>query len=388
MVTPATEIVWSQARQREIMDTSFAEMRGVNILDSRQLLQLAQDTTASGRIGLAQAVSHFFEERQLSDAEQRLASDILLNLIHQAEIDLREALSERLAAQVTVPHELIVFLANDEESVATPVLLHSPLLTDVDLMFIIASKRSHARLIAQRENISPMVADTLIDTCDPSVIMTLVDNQRTHLQKGSMKKLVKAALISEDLQVSLLRRPEIDADVAVALYMVVSNALRGELTSRYNLQPHLIDHAVESLVQELSNEAQGIRITTPEMISLARRLNERGNVTTELLIRTLRRGQMGFFMALFAVRLSMTPETIKAMIQKDGGKAFVVACKAAGMLKSEFASIFLLSRGIRTGDKIVDQRELAIALKHYDALKDHDVERSLRAWIKAQPIVG
>lgn len=370
------------------MDASFADIGGVNILDSRQLIQLAQDTTATGRTRLAQAVSHFFEEQHLSHSEQRLASDILLNLVRQAEIDLRQALAERLAVQMTVPHELIVFLANDEESVAAPVLLHSPLLSDIDLMYIIASKSSHAQLIARRQSISPMVADKLIDTRDPAVIMSLVDNQRVHLQKGSMQKLVKAALVSEELQAPLLRRPEIDADLAVELYMIVSNALRGELTARYNVQAHLVEQAVESLIQELSNEAQGVRMTTPEMIVLARRLNERGNITTELLIRTLRRGQMGFFMALFSVRLSVPPEAVRVMIQKDEGKAFVVACKAVGMLKSEFASIFLLSRGIRTGDKIVDQRELAMALKHYDALKDHDVERILALWLKSQPEVA
>ena len=369
------------------MDTVIApKTQGVNILDSRQLLELAQDTTSAGRANLAQAVAHFFAEQSLSHSEQRLASDILLNLIRQAEVDLRQALAERLAVHLTAPHELVVFLANDDETVAAPVLLHSPLLTDVDLMYIIASKRSHARLIAQRDSISPMVADKLIDTRDPSVILTLVDNQRAHLQKGSIKKLAKAALVSEELQAPLLRRPEIDSDVAIELYMVVSNALRGELTGKFNLQPHLIEHAVENLIQELSNEAQGIRMTTPEMMALARRLNERGNVTTDLLIRTLRRGQMGFFMALFATRLNMAPETVRTMIQKDGGKAFVVGCKAVGMLKSEFASIFLLSRGIRTGDKIVDQRELAMALKHYDALKDHDVERALHAWAKSQQV--
>lgn len=370
------------------MDTLFAEMKGVNILDSRQLIELAQDTTAAGRNRLAQAVSHFFEEQQLSNSEQRLAADIMLNLIRQAALDLRQALAERLAVQATVPHELIVFLANDEESVAAPVLMHSPLLNDIDLMYIIASNRNHAKLIAKRERISPMVADKLIDTHDPAVIMSLVDNQRAHLQKGAMRKLLKIALVSEELQAPLLRRPEVDADLAVELYMVVSNALRGELTARYNLQAHLIEHAVEGLIQELSNEAHGVRITTPEMKALAHRLNERGNVTTELLIRTLRRGQMGFFLSLFSVRLNIAPEMVRAMIQKDDGKAFVVACKAVGMLKSEFASIFLLSRGIRSGDKIVDQRELAMALKHYDALKEHDVDRALAMWMKSQSAVA
>jgi hypothetical protein len=52
------------------------------------------------------------------------------------------------------------------------------------------------------------------------------------------------------------------------------------------------------------------------------------------------------------------------------------------MMKSEFASLFLLSRGIRTGDKIVDQRELAMALKYFDALKDFDVGRIVKSWQK------
>ena len=368
------------------MDTVYTEMRGVNILDSGQLIALAQDTTPIGRTKLAQAVSHFFEEQELTRSEQRIASEILLNLIRQAEIDLREALADRLAAQATAPHELIVFLANDmAESVAAPVLLHSPLLTDIDLMYIIASnKHTHAQLIAKRATLSPMVADKLIDTRDPSIIMNLMENQRIHLQKGSMKKLVKAALVSEELQASLLRRPEIDADVAVDLYMVVSNALRSELTKKFNLQAHLIEQAVEHLIQELSAEASGIRITTPEMMALARRLHDRQGVSADLLIRTLRRGQMGFFMALFATRAKVRPEQVRAMIQKDGGKAFVLACKSIHMLKSEFASIFLLSRGIRNGDKIVDQRELAMALKHFDALKDHDVDRLMQGWLRLQ----
>ena len=44
-----------------------------------------------------------------------------------------------------------------------------------------------------------------------------------------MKKIVKAALKSEELQAPLLRRPEVDTDVAVDLYMVVSDALRREM---------------------------------------------------------------------------------------------------------------------------------------------------------------
>lgn len=368
--------------------SSASDHERVNILDPQALLQCAQDTSPEGRQKLARAVATFFDERTLNDVEKDLAGDILLNLVRQAEMDLREALSERLSVQNNIPPELIVYLANDQISVAKHVLLHSPVLNDVDLIYIITSKgQDHWRTIAQREALSPVVADKLIDTGDPGTVMNLIDNQRANLQKSSMKKLVKFSLKSEELQAPLLRRPEVDAEVAIDLYMLVSEALRREIAEKFQISGHAIDHAIEDLIHELSNEAKGLRQTTPEMRALARRFNERNEITSDLMIKTLRRGQIGFFLALFSDKLGLDPEYVVKLIQKDGGKPFVVACRFVGIMKSEFASLFLLSRSIRTGDKIVDQRELALALKNFDALKEFDVQRIMKAWLKSPELI-
>lgn len=368
--------------------TSKDIFRGVNILDPKELLSCAQDKTDGGRRRLAKAVSEFFDEKDLNETEQSLASEILLNLIRQAEIDLREALAERLSVQANIPPEVMVYLANDHITVAKSVLMHSPVLNDVDLVYIISSKgEEHSRAIAQRDGVSPMVADRLIDTGDVDTMLNLIDNQRVHLQKASMRKLAKASLRSEELQAPLLRRPEVDTDIAIDLYMIVSQALRKEIGARFVIPPHVIEHSIENLIHELSNEAKGLREATPDMIALAKRFAERKDITADLMIRTLRRGQVGFFVALFAERTELPPDMIIKLIQKDGGKPFVVACRYIGMMKSEFASIFLLSRGIRTGDKIVDQRELAMALKNFDAIRDFDVQRIMASWVKSPELI-
>ncbi|MDY0009539.1 MAG: DUF2336 domain-containing protein [Bdellovibrionales bacterium] len=357
-------------------------------MDPKDLLSWAQDTSDAGRQKLAKAVSQFFEDRQLNETEQSLASEILLNLIRQAELDLREALAERLSIQKNIPPEVIVYLANDHITVARQVLMHSPVLNDVDLVYIISSKgEDHSRLIAKRDGISPLVADRLIDGGDVETMLNLIDNQRVHLQKASMKKLAKASLRSEELQAPLLRRPEVDTDIAIDLYMIVSQALRKEIAERFLLPPQVLEQSLEDLIHELSNEAKGMRETSPDMISLARRFEERKDISADLMIKTLRRGQVGFFLALFAERTGLMPEHIVRMVQKDGGKPFVVACRHIGMMKSEFASIFLLSRGIRTGDKIVDQRELAMALKNFDAIRDFDVQRIMKTWVNNPDLI-
>lgn len=355
--------------------------RGVNILDPKELLLCAQDNSDAGRQKLAKAVSQFFDDRKLNETEQSLASEILLNLIRQAELDLREALAERLSVQKNIPPEVMVYLANDHIAVARKVLMHSPVLNDVDLVYIISSKgKDHSRVIAQRDGLSPLVSDRLIDTGDVQTMLNLVDNQRVHLQKASMKKLAKASLRSEELHAPLLRRPEVDNDIAIDLYMIVSQALRVEIAEKFVIPPQVLEQSLEELIHELSNEAKGMREATPDMVAIARRFEERKEISPDLMIKTLRRGQVGFFLALFGERTGLMPDHVVRMIQKDGGKPFVVACRHIGMMKSEFASIFLLSRGIRTGDKIVDQRELAMALKNFDALRDFDVQRIMKTW--------
>lgn len=365
------------------MDKFEEEMKGVNVLDPRQLQRFTQDRTEAGRYRLASAVAQFFEQDNLNETELFLAGEIMLNLIKQAEIDLRQALAERLSVQENVPTEIIVFLANDSISVARPVLERSPVLKDIDLVYIIASKgEDYWKSIASRGQLSPIVVDRLIDTGNPATVLNLIDNQRLTLQKNSLKKIIKISLQSEELQAPLLRRPEIEGDLAIDLYMCVSEALRREISDRFKINPALIENSLGALVEELSMEAKGIQQVTPEMTKLAKRFGERGEISPDLMIKTLRRGQLSFFIALFSEKTGFAPEVVVRMIQKDSGKPFALACRSIRMMKSEFASVFLLSRGIRSGDKIVDQRELAMALKYYDAVKELDVQRIIKSWAK------
>lgn len=358
-------------------------------MDARQLTHFTQDTTQTGRMRFADAVAQFFDQEDLNDTEQRLASEIILGWIRQAKADLRQALAERLSVQDSIPQEVIVFLANDSSiAVAQPVLRHSPVLNDLDLVYVIASKgEEHWRSIAERAHLSPIVAERLVETDDPGTVLNLIDNQRVVLQKNCVKKLIKVCLRSEELQAPLLRRPEIDADLASDLYICVSRELQKEIIGRFDIDLSVVENSLENLVEELSLEARGSHQVTPAMQALAARFAERDEITTGLMVKTLRRGQISFFVALFAQRTGLRPDTVIGLIQKDGGKPFALACRSLRMMKSEFASIFLLSRGIRTSDKIVDQRELAMALKYYDAISEADIQQAMRGWEKNPELI-
>ncbi len=357
--------------------------RGQLAVDSRHLLELAQDTTPAGRYTLTNAVSAFFEHDELNSMERHLVVEIMMSLIHRAELDLREALAERLSVLSNVPAEVVIFLANDEITVARPILQHSPVLNDVDLVYIISSKgAAYWQSIAQREQLSPIVVRRLVDTGDTDTAVNLVDNTRIVIHKNTLKRLIKTSLKTEELQTSLLRRPEIDGDLAVDLYACVSQALRREISERFPVSSAVVEVALDNLIEELNQEAKGIQQVTREMATLAGHFRERNEISPVLMIKTLRRGQVSFFIALFAEKLALAPDAVMRLMRKEGGKSFAVACRSVGMMISEFASMYLLSSSARTGDKIVDQQELAGALKYYDTVKDYDVQRIRKEWAK------
>jgi len=351
--------------------------------EQKHLLKLAQDNTPKGRYVLANAMTQFFEKDDLDSVERHLVIEIMMTLITRTELDLREALAERLAVLENVPAEVIIFLANDEISVARPVLRRSPVLNDVDLVYIISSKSAaYWQAIAQREQLNPSVVGRLIDTGDTRTAVQIARNPHVTLHKSTFSRLIRMSLKMEELQEPLLRRPEIDQELATELYACVSKVVRREITKRFNLSALDIEAALDILVAELSDEAKGVQRVTREMAALARRYKERGEIRPALMMKVLRRGQLSFFIALLAEQLGLAHEFVTVMIKGEAGKSFAVACRSIGMMKSEFASIYLLTQGLRTYDRIVDQKELAEALKTYDRLKDADVQRIRKEWVR------
>ena len=366
-----------------------SEEKGINILNQQELMAYAADHSEAGRQRLAKAVSDFFHGKHLNDHEKDMSSEILMNLIRQAEVDLRGMLAEMLALEPNVPREAIVFLANDDISVAKHILIQSQCLHESDLLFVISSKSyQHWQAIAKRPSLSPAVTDKLIDTGDFMTVMNLIENQQTQLQKPSLKKMFKVATRSERLQAPLMRRPEIDNELAIDLYMVVSSVLRVELTQRFDIPATLIERAADGMIHELTKATQGQHDVSPEMMSLAKKFNDSGDISPALMIRTLRRGQIGFFLALLAEKSGLPPEQVTRLLEKDGGKHLVVPCRLIGMMKSEFASIYMLSRGIGgEKNKIIDQNVMAAALRAFDGLKDHDIQKIMSSWRKNPALI-
>jgi len=353
----------------------------MNLLNTNDIFRFAQDASDAGRVNLTSAVAQLFNGPELEEKEKRAATELVLDLIRKSRSDLRAALSERLALDERVPAEIIIFLANDAIDIAAPVLRESPVLKDIDLAYIIAAKGSdHWRAIATRAKLGPVVIERLINTDDTATLRKLAENKNVTLPKNGLKRMIRTSLKDDALQAPLAARAEIDADLAADLYMCAGATIKRELSQRFRLSADMIEDAVDTLVAELSLDARGKSAITPAMKALARRFYERSDIMPDLLIRTLRRGQTSFFLALLAEKAELPAENVAERMKGDEGIAFATLARALGFMKSEFASMYLLTSTLRQNTRQIDEDMLARALYHFDHLRTFDAQRAVAGW--------
>ena len=348
--------------------------------DAKALLNLAQDNTQQGRNKLTQRICDFFKHK-LSEEEERVAADILLNLIKRTELDFKQILAERLAAEDHVPRVVILSLADERISVAAHVLMYSSLLHDADLLFVLKNKaEEYWEKIALRKHLSPMVMTGLIETDHDQTIETLIRNQDIKMPEAIFKRLGAYVMSKENLQQPLLLRPEVDDRIATMLYVCVSLEVRRFIHDNYDIDVREVERIMQDTLSELLMQASGEVAITPQVMKFAEYAYERGEISADTLIKSLRRSQFSYFLAMFTLWAEMPEDSILAMIQRKNGFGLVAFCKAKGVQKSEFASLFLLSRGMRSGEKVVNHTELAKALTEFDRIKVGEATKLINLW--------
>lgn len=349
------------------------------MIQVNELLALAHDKSTSSRSRVAEVVSDLFFDQHtvLSDRERSLMTDILRHLIHDVELSIRKKLAERLAGEPTAPHELISALANDEIDVAQPVLERSEVLQDEELVEIIHHRTlQHQLAIAMRRAVSETVSAALVETGNADVIEKLLENRDARVSRATMEYLVEESKRVDRYQNPLLSRPDLSGELATRMYWWVSAALRTHILERYQLDETALDEAITRTVESAIDDDAQVR----KAAELARRLKAAKAIDAKLMVRTLRKGEVNLFEAMFAELIEVPPHLVRRFVYEPGGETLAIACRAIEIDKGDFASIFLLSRAARPGEKLVDPTELSRVIAFYDRVRPDAAKVVLRRW--------
>lgn len=339
----------------------------VRLYDSHRLYSLASDETPLARAELTSAVVELLG-KNLAPREQELVSDVLISLMRQAEQDLRQAIAERLAVIETAPLRVVLHIANDDISIAAPMLKFSKVLSDLDLLYIIKGKTpEYWQAIAQRERLSEGVVNVLVDTRDDVTLRHLTENDCIRLGRHALDALSQMAERREDIARPLLMRPDVPEEIARRLYAYVGHELRGYIRDYYNLHNLDTDQAVDDIILEFSNpDPKQNFMPSHNAMEAADLYAKTGRLTLQTMMEVLQRGQFATFIAMFSRFTGLDVEKVHTMLRDPSGKVLAIVCRALDLNKGDLSRIYMMTQRVRSEDRLVDQAEMLRCLSVFD----------------------
>jgi len=351
----------------------------VELYDSHNLYNLARTRGNSESCRELATVMVDLLNIKLNQRETMLITDVMFGLMRQADRDLRIALADKLASMENAPLPMILGLVNDDIAVAEPILRKSPVLQDQDLLYIIKSKEAeHWRAIAQRKTLNATIVTLLAETEDFQTAVHLCNNDGAVLTRRAFEIFHDMAKTKEAIRGPLVNRRDLPADIAKSLITFVAQDLRITLMKRFGSEGEKAGAILHGLIEDFtSSNAQTIRTTKKDLAAQASRKKRMGQLTMSSMMAYLRRGQISSFIHHFAVFSRMTPDRIRAYLKEESAHNLALLCKACGLTKGEFITIYLLTgESLRPAQSEQFQQEtLSRLMTMYDQIDESGAKK-------------
>lgn len=348
-----------------------------------ELVQLAEDKSAEARGRLLGNITDLFisEENRLNEHERALSTDILMKLVDTVEAEVRQNLSQTLAKSDANIPELLNHLANDQIPIARPILEKSKFLQDEELIEIVRMRTDEHRLsIALRDQVSEEVAEALVEYGDQDVIETLIRNPDAKLSQHAMEYLVAESRRVDRYQEPLLRRADLPTELAYRMYWWVSAALRKHILTEFDIDPSVLDDAVQKAAQSTIDEhkeGDGVFIRARKLV---RRMANLGELNVKFLVQCLRQQRIPVFIAGLAEFGSIDVRTAWRIFSDKGGESLAVLARAVDMDLNDFTTLFLLVSEARDGAGAQQTSILNRILELFNAVKRENAQAALHYW--------
>ena len=170
---------------------------------------------------------------------------------------IRQIVSEEIKSSENVPKELIKRLARDiEKIVAAPVLEYSPMLSDEDLLEIMAGGIANGALsaVAKRHTVSEEVSDEIVASLDIPAVAALLVNPNAQIREETLDGIVEHAEDIEDWHQPLVLRPDLSLRAAKRIAGFVASSLLHILSERNDLDPSFIEDLQRTVHDRIRKE--------------------------------------------------------------------------------------------------------------------------------------
>lgn len=221
---------------------------------------LADDGCDEVREELAAKIARLMPDLRAHENEETVALTIeTLELLAQdSAVKVRAILADEIKHLDCIPREVARRLAQDVDTmVSAPILEYSPLLSDADLMEIVAGGQASKALsaIARRRSVSENVSDSLVQSLDVPAVAALLTNPDARVRKETMDRIIAQAEEIESWHQPLVMRADLSARAIRRIGGFVGSALLEQLVARGDLSEATRAHLNRRLRSRLEQTA-------------------------------------------------------------------------------------------------------------------------------------
>ena len=300
---------------------------------------LVSDEDDEVRCELARKIGRLLPDLQ-GEAQEKICETAIAILDRLASDQLprvREIVAEEIKHSTDVPKSIALKLARDvEAAVRAPVLQYSPLLSDDDLLEILASGIVDGAItpIARRAAVSEPVADAVVASLDISAIAALLANKNAQIREETLDSIIAQAEDIHDWHQPIVMRPELSLRAVRRVAGFVASALLNTLLERDDLK--LDDRTTSLLKRRIQDKIKEEKDLTPELdadnaTSNARALFDDGKLDEATVSAAASAHRREFVTEAIALLAGIPELAAKRVLESRSGKAITALSWKAGL---------------------------------------------------------
>lgn len=302
----------------------------------RQFISWVRTASAGERAEATRALARAWLISDLTEEDRAAAEGALLMLLDDPSAIVRQVMAQVFARSAEAPAAIIQALSTDQPSVAVPILEHSPLLIDADLVDIVATGNSEMQCaIARRLHLPAPVCAAIAEVGSAAAALELIENPTAALPPFSWDRIVERHGHLAAIRESMLVLDDLSAATRAALVGKLSETLAQFVVARNWLSA---DRAERVTTEARDRSAITIAATSEgsELRGLIRHLRATQQLTAGLILRALLSGNVELFETALSELSELPLSRVGALLNDRGIGSLYALLRKAGIPETTF----------------------------------------------------
>jgi len=284
-----------------------------------------------------QRICREMRDNALSEGERKFSRSLLKYIAEDSAELVRRALAVTLKNSPKLPRNIAVKLAKDIDTIAVPLLTHSPVFSDQDLIEILKSKAAAKVLaVAKRVSVSDHVVRAIVRFGDSRAVAEVAANDGALISEETASEMLDIYknndLIDQNIIAKgMMSRRDLPPRIVEKMISLVSEDVAIQLVKQHavpvDLAIDLASRTRERAVLDFVDQSW----VSKDLSALIKAIDAQGRLTASLIIRAAGCGQMRFVEQALAQLSGVSLRKSILMIHDGGPFGLKALCVRAGL---------------------------------------------------------